>query len=376
MVLVMTRIPPKIEELVKSFARHKVEYKKSAYNETEVRIEFVNPFWTALGWDVENKSGYAMPYRDVIHEDAVKIGGTTKAPDYGFRIGGTRKFFVETKKPSLNLKDDPSPANQLRRYAWNCKLSLSILMDFEEFAVYDCRVRPKPSDKASTARIMYITYEEYVDYWEEIESIFSRESILRGSFDKYAESRKRKAQQKLTMSFGRFGNLARIACKKLSVTQQKLTVRELNYVVQMTIDRIIFLGCAKIEDWKLPTTSKPNSGKNLYAQLFDVFRYADLKYNSGLFHFAAEEGRTSQVDILTANLAIDDKVLKDILLRCITHNRHMNSAYYLQRFWAVPTSDSRKVITLTKSHRAKCSISLKFVRQVVFIIHPRILWTT
>ena len=70
------------------------------------------------------------------------MGGATKAPDYAFRIGGTRKFFVEAKKPSVNLKDDISPAYQLRRYAWSAKLPLSILTDFEEFAVYDCRHKP------------------------------------------------------------------------------------------------------------------------------------------------------------------------------------------------------------------------------------------
>jgi len=69
----------------------------------------------------------------VIHEDAIKVGSATKAPDYAFRIGGTRKFFVEAKRPSVGIKDDPEPAYQLRRYAWSAKLSLSILSDFEEF---------------------------------------------------------------------------------------------------------------------------------------------------------------------------------------------------------------------------------------------------
>ena len=40
--------------------------------------------------------------RDVIHEDAIKISGATKAPDYCFRFGGVRKFFLETKKPSID----------------------------------------------------------------------------------------------------------------------------------------------------------------------------------------------------------------------------------------------------------------------------------
>ena len=86
-----------------------------------------------LAWDMSNSKGYAEAYKDVVHEDAVKIGRGTKAPDYAFRIGGVRKFFVETKAPHRNLKNDPHPAFQLRRYAWSAKLPLSILTDFEEF---------------------------------------------------------------------------------------------------------------------------------------------------------------------------------------------------------------------------------------------------
>ena len=50
-----------------------------------------------------------MQFKEVINEDAIKIGGKTKAPDYAFRIGGQRIFFVEAKRPSIKLKDN-SPA--------------------------------------------------------------------------------------------------------------------------------------------------------------------------------------------------------------------------------------------------------------------------
>jgi adenine-specific DNA-methyltransferase len=40
------------------------------------------------------------------------VGEAVKAPDYAFRIGEARKFFVEAKKPSVNLKDYISPAYQ------------------------------------------------------------------------------------------------------------------------------------------------------------------------------------------------------------------------------------------------------------------------
>jgi hypothetical protein len=115
-----------------------------------------------LGWDIDNRQGFAEPYKEVIHEDTIKIGSATKAPDYSFRIGGLRKFFVEAKKPSINVREDVDPAYQLRRYAWSAKLPLSILTDFQEFAVYDCRLKPLKTDKSSTARINYITYTDYI----------------------------------------------------------------------------------------------------------------------------------------------------------------------------------------------------------------------
>ena len=186
---------------------------------------------------------YAEAYKDVIHEDAIKIGGATKAPDYCFRIGGTRKFFVEAKKPSVDLKDDISPAFQLRHYAWSAKLPLSILTDFEEFAVYDCRIRPIKTDKPSTGRIHYYTYQDYEKHWDEIHNIFSKESILKGSFDKYADTIKgKKGTAEVDDTFLKEiekwrENLA----KNIALRNPKLSQRELNFSVQRIIDRIIFL---------------------------------------------------------------------------------------------------------------------------------------
>ena len=41
---------------------------------------------------MRNVQGYAEPYKHVIHEDAIKVSGATKAPDYCFRVGGVRKL--------------------------------------------------------------------------------------------------------------------------------------------------------------------------------------------------------------------------------------------------------------------------------------------
>lgn len=95
--------PKEILKLVERFHQHQDAYTSGQYNETQVRREFIDPFFKILGWDVDNTQGYAEAYKDVVHEDALKVAGSTKAPDYSFRVGGVRKFFVEAKKPSIYM---------------------------------------------------------------------------------------------------------------------------------------------------------------------------------------------------------------------------------------------------------------------------------
>lgn len=238
----MSQAPPAVQELIARFDRNLPSYKSQGYNETQLRREFLDPFFEALGWDVANKQGHAEAYKDVIHEDAIKIGGATKAPDYCFRIGRERKFFLEAKKPAINVKDEVSPAYQLRRYAWSAKLPLSVLSDFEEFAAYDCRSRPNQSDKPAIGRILYLTFREYSTRWDEIVSIFAKESVLKGSFDKYAVTDRKRGTATVDKEF-----LAEIdqwrtqLAKNFAARNPRLSVHDLNFSVQRTIDRVIFL---------------------------------------------------------------------------------------------------------------------------------------
>jgi len=233
----------RIKKLIETFDNNLESYKKGNYNETQVRREFIDPLFEELGWDVANRQGYAEAYKDVIHEDAIKVGGVTKAPDYCFRVGGARKFFLEAKKPSINIQKDIHPAYQLRRYGWSAKLPLSILTDFEELAVYDCRVKPSKTDKASHSRILYLKYTDYENRWEELAGIFSRDAILKGSFDKYVESNKgKKGTTEVDTAFlHEIENWREFLARNIALRNPNLSQRELNFAVQQTIDRIVFL---------------------------------------------------------------------------------------------------------------------------------------
>jgi hypothetical protein len=287
--------PSLLTELVDRFRYNIDSYKNGHYNETQVRKEFIDPFFEVMGWDVSNKKGYAEAYKDVIHEDAIKIGGATKAPDYSFRIGGKRIFFLEAKKPSINIKNAIHPAYQLRRYAWTAKLPLSILTDFEEFAVYDCRVQPVKTDQASHSRILYLTYDQYPDRWDELVQLFSPNAILKGAFDKFAQSKKKKGTAEVDVAFLReMERWRELLAKNIALRNQELTHHSINHAVQLTIDRIIFLRICEdrgIENYGRLMALQ--TGTNVYKRLFELFRKADKKYNSGLFHFQKEKNRSN-----------------------------------------------------------------------------------
>jgi hypothetical protein len=349
--------PAAILDLVARFGEHIDAYKAGSYNETQLRRDFLDPFFKELGWDVDNTAGYAEAYRDVVHEDQVRVGGALKAPDYGFYIGGTLKFFLEAKKPSVRIKDDITPAYQVRRYGWNAGVPLSILSDFEEFAIYDTRIKAKSKDAASKARVFYCHYTEYAEKWDFIASVFARQSILKGGFDKFATTAKgKRGTSEVDADFlatieGWRADLAR----NLALRNSALSQRELNFAVQRVIDRIIFLRICEdrgIEDYE--RLKKAAEGKGVYQSLVRLFQQADDRYNSGLFHFHAEKGRHEEHDSLTPRLVIDDDLLKDI----IRHLYFPDSDYEFKYMPAdilgqVYEQFLGKVIRLTDGHQAK-----------------------
>lgn len=352
----MPKAPDTVLQLVDTFDRNLDSFKNHNYNETQLRRQFLDPFFEALGWDVSNKAGNSLPYTDVIHEDALKIGSATKAPDYSFRIGGKRIFFVEAKKPSVDIKSDIHPAYQLRRYAWSAKLPLSILTDFEEFAVYDCQSKPGPADKPSAARIFLYSYKDYPDNWQQIASIFSKDAVLKGSFDTFASKKTKKGTAAVDTEFlSEIESWRDILARNIALRNNRLSVYDLNFAVQKTIDRILFLRMCEdrgIEFYGqlLALINAPD----IYSRLFTLFERADEKYNSGIFHFSTEKGRPELPDGLSASLKIDDAALKQIISQLYyPQSPYEFSVLPAEILGNVYEQFLGKVIRLTASHQAK-----------------------
>ena len=298
-----------IQALVTRFEEQIDSYRSGNYNETLTRRDFIDPFFKALGWDIDNSLGYAEAYREVIHEDKVNVGGATKAPDYSFKLaGGKRLFFVEAKKPSVDIKHDIQPAYQIRRYGWSAKLPVSIITDFEEFSVYDCTRKPSPTDNAAVSRVRYLTWKDYLNEFDFIWDTFSKEKVLKGSFDKFVQSDTAKkgtatVDKEFLLSLDEWRKtLAEAICK----TNVTLGEEEISFAVQRIIDRLIFLRIAEDRNIEPYGNLKSTiSQTDTYGNLLALFFRANEKYNSGLFDL--------RKDTITPFITLDTKVIRGIL---------------------------------------------------------------
>ncbi|MCY4062771.1 MAG: N-6 DNA methylase [Chloroflexi bacterium] len=298
--------PDSIYQLIEKF-----DTRKPA-NETELRRQFVDHLFEALGWDVDDNRQVGLEPSVLVSEGGIR---RPKNPDYGFRIGNTTHFFVETKMPQKNLKRDPTPAFQLRRYGYSGKTPVSILTDFEEFCPYDCRVRPYQNDPATKARLDYWTYQNYIDKWDEIESRFHRDAVAQGALREWVEGERVRGASSVDKDFlSEMEKWRELLANDIALHNRNLTQRQLNLLVQRTIDRIVFLRIAEDRDIeayeRLRRAAKAEM--QVYEELKILFIEADDKYNSGLFHFS-DEKRASDPDSDSLKIHISDEALRHII---------------------------------------------------------------
>jgi type I restriction-modification system DNA methylase subunit len=299
----------KLTQLINRFSKYIDEYKKPSYNESDLRLEFLNPFFELLDWDVRNEENSHINYKDVVVEERINVYGSEnkKAPDYTFRIGGTKKFFVEAKKPSIDIKDAFEPAFQLKRYGHSAGLCLSILTDFEELSVYDTRKKPNKKDKPTKDRIFYYKYTDYIEKFDEIYNLFSKSAIKQGSFEQFEKDDKhRKGNESIDEGILDLVDAFReILAKNIVKNNEDIDVPTLNKAVIKIIDRLFFLRIAEdkeVEPYK--TLFNITNQPDIYDNLKKIFKEADRRYNSELFKYFKD------ID----GLVIDDKILKEIII--------------------------------------------------------------
>lgn len=311
--------PSEVKALVAKFRDGADYYASSAFKEMSLRSEFLNPILKAMGWDPDNP-GLDVANREVTQEDTLIIDGEGKAPDYAFLIDGRWQWFLEAKRPGVNIETGRDPAYQIRRYCWNAGLSLGVVTDFEEWAVYDCRFEPQPGDAAAVGRLLYFGFEELCARWDELSNLLGRVSVGQGSIAQFnvANPAPRGTLTVDQAFLKEISDWREILAVDVAKHNPAMDVIDLNKAVQNLIDRVIFLRIAEargLEGFGDLHTAATNKDPGLYGRLLGLFKRADNRYNSGLFHFSKSRDQSGDPDEMASALVVSDEPLRYIIDR-------------------------------------------------------------
>ncbi len=278
-----------VEKLILRFESDRTHYLSKNYSEAQARDDFITPFFKALGWDVENDQGLTHHAREVVVEAAEDTRGR---PDYGFRVAGQTRFFVEAKAPSEEL-DAAKHIIQAKTYAWNTKqVFFVVLTDFEEFRFYDASIQPDVR-KPDEGLLLKLRYGDYVaslgKLWE-----FSKERVLVGSLEAMLPRDRRTQRLRIPVDAAFLDEMTgwrEEVAKNVYKNNPALSARQLNEIVQRLLDRIVFIRIAEdrrvieknqlrdvVEEWK------GRGGKfHIFEWLNDLFHRINEDFNGEIF---------------------------------------------------------------------------------------------
>jgi type I restriction-modification system DNA methylase subunit len=296
-----------VHKLVEDFEKNEREYMSKNFQETEARNRFIDPFFTALGWEL-NQTGIAGKFLDVHREFSQRDNSVTKKPDYAFRVKeGAKyreKFFVEAKAPHVDLKGK-NPVFQAKRYAFSShgKTPIVVLTDFQTFRVFNGLEKPV-FENPDHGLIHDLEYHAYPDKWDVIWDDFSKEAVTEGSIEQLIGKVGRNAKSLDDEFLADISAWRETLARNVALRNKDLSADHINEAVQRILDRLIFI--RNLEDREIESEnallSIINEKENIYPHLLPLFRRLDGEYNGLLFkeHFSE-------------TITVDDPIIKGIV---------------------------------------------------------------
>jgi adenine-specific DNA-methyltransferase len=283
-----------IKQLVANFKAQESAYLSPGYQESQIRQDFIDKFFTALGWDVTHNV-QMNPYQQEVHiENKVHMAGSQRRSDYAFFLAPNfrdPKFFVEAKKPSRNLAN-ADDYYQTIRYGWNANTPIAILTDFEEFHILDCRFKPNIKN-VMIHKIEYFHYSDYanVEKFSRIYWLFSREAVASGSLEKReAELPKLRGKaikggyQPVDEAFlEELDKYREVLAKAFKKSNPDLQSEELTEAIQRIIDRLVFIRFLEDKQIEEPEIIQLASKKSAWKGFLELCKQLDPKYNGLVF---------------------------------------------------------------------------------------------
>ena len=311
-----------VQKLAAEFTANKSHYLSPGYQEEEARRDYIDKFWTALGWDV-NHHHQTNPYaQEVKVERGVAMSEGRKRADYAFYLAPEYKnvkFFVEAKKPSVDIANKQSYFQAIR-YGWNGGTPLAVLTDFEQFHVLDCRSRPDIETALQHQAGPKFHYTDYADRdkFAALYYLFSRNAVATGSLETFLSDHMPKSSGK-TLQRGLFhGGTQRMdtsflrelddyrlqLARSFHAANPTLDSETLTECTQRVLDRLVFMRF--LEDKLIepdPLVAHFGDKDTPWTGFLTASRRLDTIYNGNIFKphlidrtaFRAPDGAFAQI---------------------------------------------------------------------------------
>ena len=277
-----------IEFLVLKYTQDRSSYEAAGYPEAQARTDFLNPLFTALGWDIENRKLLKPHLREVVVEKVTAEG----RPDYSFRLDGHPKFIVEAKAPSESL-DNVAHIMQVKSYAYSSEnVTVAVLTNFARIKVYDASQRPDERHP-ELGLIFDVGFEAYGGELDRLWSL-SKSAVERGSLLTLLPTDPGSKQRRIPVDRAFLEDMIEWRtelAKDLYKRNHEISSRRLADVVQRILDRIVFIRMAEdrqillqrglfeiVQDWRARGGRRP-----IQPLLNELFRRINDDLNGEVF---------------------------------------------------------------------------------------------
>ena len=265
--------------------------------EEMTKKDLIRPlFEHVLGWNFEE---------DVTAEEKISKGWV----DYGLRINGIPKFFLEAKALREDL-DNPNFFQQAVNYAWYKGCTWAVLTNFETVKILNAEWE---APNYLHSHFMTIKCDEFLDRLDDL-WLLSKESFEQGLLDKLAvkfgkKTKKISVDKQLLKDFTRFRDMLSKDIAKLN-QKKKLTEEELDESVQRILNRLIFIRNCEDRGLEEKKLWEAKNEVRVWKKVKEVFAYYDKNYDSKLFTYDPTDSRKVH---LCDTLDIDDRVMREIV---------------------------------------------------------------
>lgn len=299
----------KIKELVE---KYHVFRKNNAFNEMseEATRVWINDFLEIFGWDVHNLS-------EVVQEQTIGeqqrdkleiIESSHSKPDYTLVNGKIVKTYLDAKKRSVDIFKNKDAAFQIRSYGWSAGVPCAFLSNFEQLSIFDCRDMPT-REKAADVGAIQIGMNEYLEKFEVLNAHLDRAAVYQGRLDKLYSIRRTEGYKTVDLYFNDMLSTFRLELANniySNNSKMGLTIEQLNYYVQLIVDRIVFIRVCE---------SKGIEEQELLKSYLKNGFWGQFKKSCYTKFYAHYDGAMFSIDDDFKNLHIDNAVFEGFVER-------------------------------------------------------------